>query len=190
MTDTATVCHITLPEWVSGFIESWSGDLETGEDRMRLAIALSAENVARGSGGPFGAIVFDTAANKLISVGVNLVTNLNISCAHAEIVALSLAQRQVGDWNLASGGEIELTSSCEPCAMCFGAVPWSGVSRLVYGANRDDAEAVGFDEGDKPQDWHASLTRRGITVEAELLRREAAAVFDQYQESGGVVYTP
>jgi tRNA(Arg) A34 adenosine deaminase TadA len=135
-------------------------------------------------------VVYDLDERRLLGCGVNLVTVHNLSCAHAEIVAISLAQQARGNWNLGSGGAVELATSCEPCAMCFGAVPWSGVKRLVCGARKEDAEAAGFDEGDKPQEWRKSLAGRGIEVICGVFRDEAAEVFDHYPKNAGTIYNP
>ena len=82
---------------------------------------------------------------------------MELSLAHAEMVAVSLAQSAIGNWNLGSTGDAQLVTSCEPCAMCFGAVPWSGVSSIIWGASKEDAEERGFDEGDKPvTGWNPS----------------------------------
>jgi tRNA(Arg) A34 adenosine deaminase TadA len=109
-------------------------------------VALSAENVARGTGGPFGAVVADAVTGRLLGAGVNVVTVAGVSLAHAEMMALSLAQVALGDWNLGAGNAVRLATSCEPCAMCYGAVPWSGIRHIAWGARREDAEAAGFDE--------------------------------------------
>ena len=127
---------------------------------------------------------------RLLGAGVNLVTGLGLSLAHAEMIALSLAQNAAATWNLGAGPRAQLVTSCEPCAMCLGAVPWSGVSSLVWGARREDAEAAGFDEGDKPGDWIEALERRGIRTRAEVLREEAAAVLARYASRNGVIYHP
>lgn len=72
--------------------------------------------------------------------------------------------------------------------MCFGAVPWSGVSRLVCAARDDDARSIGFDEGPKTADWQPALEQRGITVVRDLLRKEAVTVLQEYAASGGTIY--
>jgi len=74
--------------------------------------------------------------------------------------------------------------------MCFGAVPWSGVTSLISGAMKEDAEAAGFDEGDKPSDWVATLEKRGIRTRANILREEAAAVLKRYASREGAIYHP
>ena len=157
---------------------------------MRLAIELSRQNVLRDQGGPFGAVVYDPSTGRVIGAGVNRVMSSGISLAHAEMVALSLAQQAEGSWDLAGRRALSLVTSCEPCAMCHGGVLWSGVRALVCGARKEDAEAAGFDEGDKPADWAAGLTARGITVTLDVLRDEAAEVFSLYGQSGGEIYNP
>lgn len=183
-----TECKITLPGWVSGLLAEWPAPPDSVDSGMRLAIALARENVDQGTGGPFGAVVADMATGEVVGAGVNLVTSAMLSVAHAEIVALSLAQGGEGDWHLSRRRPLTLFTSCEPCAMCYGAVPWSGIRALVCGAAKADAEAAGFDEGDKPDDWQAALEARGIAVHTGVLRTEAAAVFDRYREAGGEIY--
>lgn len=181
-------CSFELPAWVSPFLADRLQPLPSVSDRMRLAIALSRESVRRETGGPFGAVVVDELTGEVVSVGVNLVTTAGLSIAHAEMVALSLAQIAVGQWNLSLAGQLQLVSSCEPCAMCFGALPWSGITSLICGARKKDAEAAGFDEGDKPGHWIRSLQRRGIHVQRGVLRAEASSVLAYYHDSGGPIY--
>ncbi|MEJ8567641.1 nucleoside deaminase [Elongatibacter sediminis] len=183
-----------LPAWVDSWVGHWLNArgmaLDSAEHRMQMAVSLSAENVRRETGGPFGAIVVHNDTGRLVGVGVNVVTSENLSIGHAEIIALCLAQRSVGSWNLAEAGPMQLVTSCEPCSMCFGAVPWSGINSLVCGARREDAEAAGFDEGDKPENWTASLEQRGIAVRLDLMRPEAARVLSEYADGAGAIYHP
>ena len=181
-------CSFDLPIWVQPLLDNWSEPLLTISQRMQLAIALSKENIQRQTGGPFAAVVVNEETSELISVGMNLVTSAGLSVAHAEIVALTLAQSAVGDWNLSSAGSLQLVTTCEPCAMCFGALPWSGVKSLICGAHKKDAEAAGFDEGDKPEQWVRSLQCRGIVVQCSVLRAEAARVLADYRDSDGAIY--
>ena len=183
-------CEMLLPQWLDEFVSAWADPLETEEQRMHLAVTLAGENVRHLTGGPFGAIVVEEQGGRLLGVGVNLVTTLELSMAHAEMVAVSLAQSASGNWNLGAAGDVQLVTSCEPCAMCFGAVPWSGVSSMIWGASKEDAEAAGFDEGDKPLDWVESLHRRGIRTRGGILREEAAAVLARYAKKGGPIYHP
>lgn len=157
---------------------------------MRFVIQLALTNVAEETGGPFGAAVFETTTGRLVSIGVNLVVSTNCSLAHAEIVALANAQQAIGYFNLGAGGmpRHELVTSCEPCAMCYGAVPWSGVQKVLCGARGSDAEAIGFDEGPKLKNWVKALEKREIAVIRDLCRDEAVAVLQHYKKSGGAIY--
>ena len=157
---------------------------------MRLVVELSRLNVERGTGGPFGAAIFERETGRLLAPGMNLVVPSSCSVAHAEMVAIMIAQQVVGDFDLGSEGKpaYELYASTEPCAMCFGATPWSGVRGLLCGARDEDARAVGFDEGAKLPDWITALEERGISVKRDVLREDAARVLRDYANSGGEVY--
>jgi tRNA(Arg) A34 adenosine deaminase TadA len=181
-------CKIQLPDWVEPWAKSRSSGLTNSESAMHLAISVAKENVKQGTGGPFGAAIVDMGSGQLISLGVNLVTSSGLSIAHAEMVAISLAQSRTGNWNLSEVGSLSLVTSCEPCAMCFGAVPWSGVKHLVCGGTKADAEAAGFDEGEKPESWAQSLRDRNIDVETGVLRAQAAEIFELYRSAGGEIY--
>jgi tRNA(Arg) A34 adenosine deaminase TadA len=162
----------------------------TVEDRMRFVVELSRLNVRNGSGGPFGAAIFERETGRLLAPGVNLVVGSGCSVFHAEMVAVMVAQKSLGTFDL--GGEglppYELVASTEPCAMCLGATPWSGVRHLVCGARDEDARAVGFDEGAKMAEWVGSLEDRSISVELGVLRDEAVAVLQEYAALGGEIY--
>lgn len=182
---------LQLPEWVDALLPDPDQVYPTLEDRMRLVIELSRRNVLMGTGGPFGAAIFALDSGKLLAPGVNLVVPSHCSVAHAETVALMIAQPLVGTFDLAAPGlpPYQLVASTEPCAMCFGAVPWSGVRSLVCGARDEDARAIGFDEGPKMSNWAAALEKRGIQVVRDILREDAAAVLRHYAQVGPI-YNP
>lgn len=180
--------ELRLPPWISDVVSEGGAYPDPGS-RMALAVELARNNVERGTGGPFGAAVFDREAGRLVAPGVNLVMSAGCSVAHAEIVAIMFAQKVEGTFDLGSDGrDYELFTSTEPCAMCLGAVPWSGVRHLVCAARDEDARAIGFDEGTKVADWEESLTRRGISVRRDVGRAEASVVLREYAERGGEIY--
>jgi cytosine/creatinine deaminase len=185
----ATDLNIGLPEWVGEVVE-WERPYETIEERMRLAIRLSRDNVLRGSGGPFGAAVFERGSGALVAVGVNSVERLQNSALHAEMVALMLAEQRVKSYTLHTPDlpDHELVSSCEPCAMCLGAALWGGVRRLVYGADREDALRLHFEEGPVFPASFRYLEQRGIEIIPDLLREEAWEVLALYASRGGLIY--
>ncbi|MCL5279501.1 MAG: nucleoside deaminase [Planctomycetes bacterium] len=181
---------LTLPPWLRALALQERRVFQSAEFRMRFAIELARQNVEQHTGGPFGAAVFEADSGRLVSVGVNLVEASNCSMAHAEMIAIALAQQAVGYYDLGAAGVYELATSTEPCAMCLGAIPWSGVRRVVCAAHGKDAAAIGFDEGAKPADWTGELQKRGIEVVRDVLGDEARAVLQQYAKSGGLIYNP
>jgi tRNA(Arg) A34 adenosine deaminase TadA len=189
MSDARATVLITWPEWMYETV-TFGTRYQTDEDRMRLAIDLARQNVQRGTGGPFGAAIFERSTGELLSVGVNSVVRLNNSTLHGEMVAIMMAQHRIGSYTLAGSPErsYELFSSCDPCAMCLGAVLWSGVKRMVTGADRDDATALNFEEGPVFPQSYAYLEERGMTIKRSVLRQEAAAVLDLYRRQGGQIY--
>jgi tRNA(Arg) A34 adenosine deaminase TadA len=181
--------RIDLPSWIEDVVD-WERRYPNDVERMRLAITLSRENVQRRTGGPFGAAIFQRDTGALVSVGVNSVVRLSNCTLHAEMVAFMLAQQRVGSFTLAAPGmpAHELVTSCEPCAMCLGATLWSGVHRVVYGAAREDASRLNFEEGPVFPESYAYLEERGLAIARNVLRDEAREVLEMYRRQGGLIY--
>ena len=93
-------------------------------------------------------------------------------------MAIMLAQQELATYDLEGA---TLATSAEPCAMCLGAIPWSGIKHVVYGATGDDVEAIGFDEGLKPTGWKRKLADKGIVFKGPLLREQAVEVLELYR---------
>ena len=156
---------------------------------MRFVIALARRNVLEKTGGPFGAAVFEEETGCVVAVGVNRVVPSNQFAAHAEMLALMLAQDRLAAFRLDRIGNYSLATSAQPCSMCFGAIPWTGIRRLLVGARREDVEALSaFDEGPLPRNWKAVLEERGIEVVVDVCREEACSVFPLYEARSGEVY--
>lgn len=181
--------EIHLPEWLPALARAYvpTPDLSA---RMKFVIAAAMENVKHGTGGPFAAGIFAIDSGELVGLGVNLVTTENLSILHAEMVAFIIAQRALGTYDLGGPGMAahELVTSAEPCAMCFGAIPWSGVRRVVCGARSQEAEQIGFDEGPKSRSWESDQQQRGIDVMRDVGRDQAIEVFSEYVRRGGQIY--
>lgn len=181
--------RIGLPGWVPGFVAG-SDTFVSDEDKMRLAVALARENVVRATGGPFGAAVFEEPTGRVVGLGVNRVEISSNSVLHAEVMALMFAQAEVGSYTLRGAGlpAHVLVTSCEPCAMCLGAALWSGVSRIVCGASRADAGALGFEEGPVFPESYRYLEARGIEIVCNVAGDKAREVLELYREKGGTIY--
>ncbi len=176
---------IPLPTWLEQ-LNSEPQRFASDRDAMAFVIAAAARNIGEG-GGPFGAAVLN-GSGELVALGVNRVIPAGASILHAEMLAMLLAQRKLGSHSFAGRGRYTLVTSCEPCAMCFGAIPFAGIARVVCGATTADAVATGFDEGDKPGRWQHSLRKRGIEVTTAVLRAQAAEVLRSYRDGGGFIY--
>ena len=188
---TQNTISINLPGWVTEELSSKPETYPTIEDRMRLIIELSQRNIDHETGGPFAAGVFEEETGKLVSIGVNRVMPLNCSSAHAEIVALSMAQRKLGTFDLGGPGlpSHQLVVNWRPCLMCYGAVIWSGVRSLVIAGSGPELESItGFDEGPFSDNWVEELEKRGISVVDGVLTEEAMKVFHSFKEKGMFVY--
>lgn len=181
------IITIELPSWIDAVLAD-AGRLADDDQRIALAVDLARRNVAEGTGGPFGALVVEESSGEVVAAGVNVVVPSSTAIAHAEITAIAAAGRRLGNFDLGSGERTGLYSSTEPCLMCLGATVWSGVGRLVIGARDEDAAAVGFDEGPKPDRWIEKLAARGIEVTPDVMRTEAAGVLREYAATGGPIY--
>jgi tRNA(Arg) A34 adenosine deaminase TadA len=181
--------HIEYPSWADGIVD-WQRAFESDHDKMRLAIAVSRENVARGTGGPFGAAIFERESGRVVAIGMNSVVRFNNCTLHGEMVAFMMAQRRIGSFTLRAPNlpAHELFTSCDPCAMCLGAALWSGVSRVVCGAAREDASRLEFEEGPVFPESYRYLEERGIAIEHNVLRDEARAVLELYRATSGQIY--
>ena len=188
---TNTTFDLSLPDWAVSALNELPSHLPTLEDRMAAVLDFAQRNFVYETGGPFAAGVFERDSGRLVIIGVNRVVRSNCSSAHAEIMALSLAQRLLGTFDLGGPGlpAHQLVVNWRPCAMCYGAVPWSGVRSLVVAGDGPELEAItGFDEGPVHPDWRRELERRGVAVTTNVLREEALAVYREFAATSQLVY--
>lgn len=182
---------LALPQWATTALNDLPTHFPTPEERMGVVIEFSRQNFLNNTGGPFAAGVFERDTGKLVVIGVNRVMEYGCSSAHAEIMALSLAQKMMGTYDLGAEGlpAHELVVNWRPCAMCFGAVLWSGVRGLtIAGEGPELEEITGFDEGPVTEDWRGELQRRGIALTENVLRNNALAAYREFAESERFVY--
>ena len=108
---------------------------------MKRAIALAEKGMNSNEGGPFGAVVVKDG--KIIAEGNNAVTSSNDPTAHAEVVAIRNACKELNSFQL---DDCVIYTSCEPCPMCLGAIYWARPKKVYYGSNQEDAANIGFDD--------------------------------------------
>ncbi|MCL5269195.1 MAG: nucleoside deaminase [bacterium] len=144
---------------------------------IREAIRLAAD--PPDAGGPFGAIIVKDG--RVVGRGRNRVTADNDPTAHAEIVAIRDACRNMGTFALA---DCAIYASCEPCPMCLAAIYWARIARVFYAADRRDAAAAGFDDARLWGEMVLEPTRRTMPAE-QLARDEGAAALAAWAASPG-----
>ncbi len=188
--DTAPQVNISifLPDWINQVVD-WNQPLQTDEEKMALTLKLADENVARQTGGPFATIIVHQQTGQIVSVGVNQVVPQTNSTLHGEVMAIMMGEQRLQQFSFSQEDEVyELFTSCEPCAMCMGAILWSGVKRLVCSATGDDARAIGFDEGPVFEASYEYIQNAGINVVRNVMQPEGKAVLERYIATGGAVY--
>jgi tRNA(Arg) A34 adenosine deaminase TadA len=141
---------------------------------MREAIALANNNLQTLRGGPFGAVIVKDG--KIIGRGSNAVTSENDPTAHAEIMAIRDACKNLGSFQL---DDCEIYSSCEPCPMCLGAIYWARPSKLYFAASREDAAIAGFDDSYIYQQIPLEPLKRDLISE-QIMSVEAKQVFSKW----------
>lgn len=182
---------IQLPEWLRRLLPELAAKAYTSDPaRMEVALRVAKQNVIEGTGGPFGAAVFNTRDGSLVSVGVNLVTSSGLSMTHAEVVAIAMAQAELKTFDLGEGdlSHLQLATSAEPCSMCIGAIHWSGLKSIIASARDADVREIGFDEGNKPPDWVDHFASNGVKVVPDVLREGGIDVLQTYVQRGGRIY--
>jgi tRNA(Arg) A34 adenosine deaminase TadA len=182
---------LDLPTWAVAELNQLPSHLPTLAARMAAVIRFSQLNFQQQTGGPFAAGVFERDSGRLVVIGVNRVLAANCSSAHAEVMAISLAQQILGVYDLGGPGlpAHQLVVNWRPCAMCFGATLWSGVRSLVIAGDGPELEQItGFDEGPVHPDWRGELARRHIELVEDVLRQPALDVYREFAASQQFVY--
>ena len=110
---------------------------------MKVAKELSEENLKTNVGGPFGACIVKDG--KIIGKGSNHVLSNNDPTAHAEIMAIRDACKNIKTYDLSN---CELYTSCYPCPMCLSAIIWSNIKKVYFGNTKEDASNIGFKDED------------------------------------------
>lgn len=146
------------------------------EKFMKAAIALAETAAENGEGGPFGCVIVKNG--KIVGEGYNKVISTNDPTAHAEIVAIRDACKNLNSFQLE---ECEVYTSCEPCPMCLGAIYWARPKAIYFGNTKEDAATIGFDDSMIYDEIRADLNARKIPA-FNILREEANATFVNWNE--------
>lgn len=145
------------------------------EKFMRIAIELAEDNVKRGMGGPFGAVIVKDGM--IIARSANRVVPTNDPTAHAEVSVIRLACQELGTYNLSG---CEIYTSCEPCPMCLGAIYWARIDKIYYANTKADAAAIGFDDHFIYDELGCTMEKRKLPF-VQILRDEALTAFKLWE---------
>jgi tRNA(Arg) A34 adenosine deaminase TadA len=145
---------------------------------MRMAISLAKTGMEAGNGGPFGCVIVKDGI--VIGQGSNMVLRTNDPTAHAEVVAIRDACKNLNNFQLEG---CEVYTSCEPCPMCLGAIFWARPARVFYACTKEDAADVGFDDDFIYQEIKLKPAERAIPM-FPLLREESLKAFEVWKEKG------
>ncbi len=149
----------------------------TKNEFMQEAIRLSIENVTSGQGGPFGAVIVKDG--KIIARGANQVTSSNDPTAHAEVVAIRNACKELGSFQLDG---CEIYTSCEPCPMCLGAIYWARPDKMYFANTKKDAADIQFDDQFIYEEMEIPYTNRKLET-VQMMREEALEAFKIWSDS-------
>jgi len=144
---------------------------------MKMAIALSVENVTENIGGPFGAVIVKDG--KFIAGSANKVTSTNDPTAHAEVSAIRLACAQLNTFDLDG---CVIYTSCEPCPMCLGAIYWAKIDTIYYANTKTDAENIGFSDKFIYEELDKPMEKRSLPL-VQMMRNEALQAFKLWETS-------
>lgn len=149
---------------------------------MSLAIEEARAGIASGQS-PFGAVVVRKDA--LVAGGHNHVWQRTDPTAHAEVVCIQNAARVLKSIDFSG---CVMYTTCEPCPMCASAIHWSKLDAVYYGATIDDAQKAGFTELTLPASEVYRIGGSGVRIRGEVMARECAALFGEWQRAGGRKY--
>lgn len=156
---------------------------------MQVAVEIAIQS-ASNQGGPFGAVIADSTG-KILECGWNHVVQWADSTCHAEVHCMRRLQRKLKTNDLSTyHDQLSMYCSCSPCIQCFGAIYWSGLKRIFAAAGKEDAEAIGFDEGPISEHlWQEAEKEKGIVFTPAFGRTERALLpFKTFQECCGTAY--
>ena len=146
---------------------------------MKIADELAQQNILTNDGGPFGAVIIKN--NEIVGKGNNQVVLKNDLTAHAEIVAIRDACKNLGTFDLTG---CEIYTSCYPCPMCLSAIIWSNIKMVYYGNTKEDAEKIGFRDNliyEYLEGQSKTTNKEDILKIIAMDREETIKTFESYQ---------
>ena len=146
---------------------------------MKMAKDLANDNLKTNAGGPFGACIVKDG--KIIGRGSNHVLANNDPTAHAEVMAIRDACKNINSYDLSG---CELYTSCYPCPMCLSAIIWANIKKVYYGNTKEDAADIGFRDDfiyDFIGDLSENKTDNNILELISMDREETLEEFNKFK---------
>jgi len=148
---------------------------ENEQKFLERAIELSRQGMEKENGGPFGCVIVKDG--RIVGEGFNMVTATNDPTAHAEVVAIRQACKNLNAYQLEG---CEIYTSCEPCPMCLGAIYWARPARVIYANTRYDAATIDFDDQFIYEEINTDMVQRSIPF-IHQPHPSALQVFDDWK---------
>ncbi len=141
---------------------------------MVVAIQEARYGIKHSHGGPFGCVIVKDG--KIVAKAHNEVVRRKDATNHAEILAIQRASKKLRNLNLS---ECELYTTGRPCPMCKAAIQWAKISRVYYGCDYTDAQAIGFNEENGNSKAY---------LETPLDTEACRSVYDEYKNTAHTLY--
>jgi len=141
---------------------------------MQRAFELARKGMDSNAGGPFGCVI--VKEGRIVGEGWNRVTSDNDPTAHAEVVAIRDACRNLSSFQLTG---CKVYTSCEPCPMCLGALYWARPDAIFFAGTREDAAFGGFDDDFIYKELDRPLEERTIPL-TSLVAGEGRELFVEW----------
>jgi tRNA(Arg) A34 adenosine deaminase TadA len=138
---------------------------------MKLALKSARQGIRCLEGGPFGAAIL--RGGRPVAVAHNQVLKNNDATCHAEINAIRMASRKLKRFDLS---DCTIYSTTEPCPMCFSAIHWARIGRVIYGTSITDVQKRGFNELSIPARKMKQEGKSRVSVRSGFMRKECLAL--------------
>lgn len=147
---------------------------------MRLAIERALAHLDLQEGGPFGACI--VRDSEVLALAHNTVLKCSDPTCHAEINAIREAAQRLRTHDLSG---CQLYSTTEPCPMCFSAIHWARLDRLIYGTAIRDVKRLGFHELEVSNRQLKRLGGSPLAIHRHFLRRECRSLLERWRQMPG-----
>ena len=150
-----------------------------GKKWMGLAIRSAQEGIQKSEGGPFGAVI--VRGRRVIAVAHNEVLKKHDATCHAEINAIRIASKKLKRFDLF---DCVIYSTTEPCPMCFSAIHWARIAKVIFGTKIADVQKRGFHELSIPSLTMKREGRSPVALKASFMKKECLALLEVWDRKG------